>query len=133
MRKVTRLMISEFHIKDLGYDFMGYHLNTNSQLSFHHLLIPRRENGPYANWNGAILCKETSHPYLHIIESKDYDIFCNLTSEMCDMNIKGYLDPANLRRINDLLLQFESDHGQDRTQNGKLLIKEEYKDRINSF
>lgn len=130
MREVTKLMINEFKIKELGFDFMGYHLNKGDIYTFHHLIVPNRNGGPYARWNGAILCGQTAHPYLHIIEAKDYDMFAYLTSEMIDMNIKGYLDMQNLRNINDVLCQFEREHCSDRTKKGKILIKEEYTRRI---
>ena len=130
MKEVTKLMIDEFKIKELGYDFMGFHLNKGDIYSFHHLIVPNRNGGPYARWNGAILNGETSHPYLHVIEAKDYDMFCYITSEMIDMNVKGYLDMQNIRNINDVLCQFEREHCGDRTKKGKLLIKEEYTRRL---
>lgn len=130
MKQVTKLMIDEFKIKELGYDFMGFHLNKNDMATFHHLIIPNRKGGPYARWNGAILNGETSHPYLHLIESIDYDKFCYITSEMIDMNIKGYLDLENLQHINDILCQFEEEQGDRRGKGGKHLIKEEYKKRF---
>lgn len=130
MKNVTKLMIDEFKIKELGMDFMGYHLNKGDIYTFHHLIVPNRNGGPYARWNGAILCGETSHPYLHVIENKDYDMFCYITSEMIDMNIKGYLDTQNLRNIDEVLRQFEREHSGDRTKKGKILIKEEYTRRI---
>lgn len=130
MREVTKLMINEFKIKQLGYDFMGYSLQRGDVYTFHHLIIPNRNGGPYARWNGAILCGKTSHPYLHLIEAKDYDMFCSITSEMIDMNIKGYLDIKNLRNIDDVLTQFEREYSETRTRKGKVLIKEEYIRRI---
>ena len=126
MREVTKLMINEFKIKQLGYDFMGYSLQRGDIYTFHHLIIPNRHGGPYARWNGAVLCGRTSHPYLHLIEAKDYDMFCYLTSEMIDENVKGYLDSNNLKSIDDLLTCFEREHCSDRSKKGKLLIKEEY-------
>lgn len=126
MREVTKLMIKEFKIEKLNYDFMGYSLQKNDIYTFHHLIIPNRNGGPYARWNGAILCGKSSHPYLHVIEEKDYDMFCYLTSEMIDMNQLGRLDINNLRNINELLKQFEREHCSDRTKKGKILIKEEY-------
>lgn len=129
-KEVTRLMINEFKIKELGYDFMGYHLNRGDIYTFHHLIIPNRHGGKIERWNGAILCGQTSHPYLHLVEAKDYDMFCYITSEMIDMNIKGYLDSDNLRRIDDILNQFEREHCSDRNKKGKLLIKEDYTRRM---
>ena len=130
MREVTNLMINEFKIKRLGYDFMGYSLQRRDIYTFHHLIIPNRNGGPYARWNGAVLCGRTSHPYLHLIEAKDYDMFCSITSEMIDMNIKGYLDVKNLRNIDDALTQFEREYSGARTRKGKVLIKEEYTRRV---
>ena len=130
MREVTNLMINEFKIKQLGYDFMGYSLQRGDIYTFHHLIIPNRHGGPYARWNGAILCGRTSHPYLHLIEAKDYDMFCYLTSEMIDENVKGYLDIKNLRNIDDALTQFEREYSGARTRKGKVLIKEEYTRRV---
>lgn len=126
MKKITKLVIDEFKIRQLGYDFMGYSLQKGDIYTFHHLIIPNREGGPYARWNSSILCGKSSHPYLHLIEAKDYDIFCYITSEMIDENIKGYLDPKNIKNIHKLLEQFEREHCAERSKKGRLLIKEEF-------
>ena len=132
MREVTKLMIKDFKIMKLGYDFMGYKVNRTKDLSFHHLIIPHRESKAYGigegylYWNGAILRQNTSHDYLHTIENIDPDIFYELTSEMIDENIKGRLDIDNLKRIHDLLLYFEREHDHDTSKKGKLLIKREF-------
>ena len=132
MREVTKLMVNDFKIMKLGMDFMGYHVNRKQDLSYHHLIIPRRhckEAGlgeGYLYWNGAILRQNTSHDYLNIIERIDPDIFYELTSEMIDENIKGRLDIDNLKRIHDLLLYFEREHDHDTSKKGKLLIKREF-------
>ena len=132
MREVTKLMIKDFKIMKLGYDFMGYKVNRTKDLSFHHLIIPHRESKSYGlgegylYWNGAILRQNTSHDYLHLIENIDPDIFYELTSEMIDENIKGRLDIDNLKRIHDLLLYFEREHDHDTSKKGKLLIKREF-------
>lgn len=132
MKEIAERMIKDFKIMKLGYDFMGYNVDKKSSLSFHHLIIPRRESRKYKigdgylYWNGAILKQNTSHDYLHLIESKDHDMFLAITSEMIDENIKGYLDISNLRYINDVLCQFEREYCSDLSKKGKLLIKEEY-------
>lgn len=130
MKEVTKLMINEFKIKELGYDFMSYSLPKGDIYTFHHLIIPNRKNGPYERWNGAILCGKSSHPYLHTIEAYDYDRFTDITSEMIDMNIKGYLDINNLRCIDDILCSFEREYANKRTKKGKILIREEYTKRV---
>ena len=132
MKEITKIMVNDFKIMKLGMDFMGYHVNRKQDLSYHHLIIPRRhckEAGlgeGYLYWNGAILRQNTSHDYLHIIEKIDPDIFYELTSEMIDENIKCRLDIDNLKRIHDLLLYFEREHDHDTSKKGKLLIKREF-------
>lgn len=126
MKTVTNLMINEFKIKEIGYDFMGYKLNKGDSLTFHHLIIPKRNGGKVIRDNGVII-QRIPHDYLHLIERIDYDTFCNLTSEMIDMNIKGFLDIENLKKIDELLSQFEQRYEKSTTKKGKILIKEEYK------
>lgn len=132
MKQVTKQMIRDYRIKKVGFDFMGYSLQKNDIYTFHHLIVPHRkckEQGlgeGYLEWNGAILCGKTSHPYLHLIETKDYEMFLAISSEMIDENIKGYLDIQNIRYIDDCLKSFEREHCSDRCKKGKLLIKEEY-------
>ena len=130
MKEITRQMIKNYGIKK--FDFMGYDIKQKKFLSFHHLIVAKRyckQQGlgeGYLMWNGAILVQDTSHDYLHTIETIDYDVFCALSSEMIDMNIKGYLDIENLRYIKDILLYFEREHDRDRNKKGRLLIKQEY-------
>ena len=126
MKQVTQLLIDEYNIKKLGFDFMAYSLQRGDVYTFHHLIIPARKGGAYAAWNGAILCGKTSHEYLHRIENIDLDIFNCITNEMVDMKIKGYLDTYNLRQIDDLLSFFEREYCSLKTKKGKRLIKDEY-------
>lgn len=133
MKTVTQEMIKEFKIMQLKYDFMGYKVERKNDISFHHLIIPRKSskifelpNEGYLRWNGSLLNQETSHDYLHIIEMFDYEIFARLTSEMIDENIKGRIDIENLKHIRDLLLYFEKEHLSETNKKGKLLIKEKY-------
>lgn len=132
MREITKEMIGYYKIMKVKIDFMGYEVNKKNNLSFHHLIVPRREcksrglGEGYLWWNGAILNQSTSHDYLHLIEAKDYDMFLAITSEMIDENMKGYLDRNNLLKIRDILEQFEKEHCSDRDKKGNLLIKENY-------
>ena len=123
-------MINMYNLKKI--DFMGYRFTKNNA-SYHHLIIPRRSGGKETIDNGAILNGRTSHPYIHVVESKDYDMFLAITSEMIDENIKGKLDKDNIRRIDDILCQFEKEHSGDTTKKGKLLIKEEFTHRFRDF
>ena len=126
MKEITKLMVYEYNIKKLKYDFMGYTFRLDKELSYHHLIIPRRSGGKETLRNGSILVRNTAHDYLHRIESRDEEIFDLITSEMIDENIKGKLDIENLKKIRDLLEYFEREHCGERTSKGKPLIKEEY-------
>lgn len=139
MKTITNLMINDFKLMKLGYDFAGYSIKKKRDLSFHHMIIPHRLSKQYGigegyvYWNGAILVQNTSHNYLHAIEKVDYSTFLDVTSELIDINIKGYVDKTNLRHINDILNQFEIEHCGDRDSKGKLLIKEEFTRRFRDF
>ena len=132
MREITKLMIKEYKLVKLGYDFMGYDITNKSNLSFHHLIVPHRNckamglGEGYLDRNGAILNQTTSPDYLHLIEAQDYDMFLAITSELIDENVKGHLDIDNLRRIHDILECFEREHSSDRGKKGELLIKDDY-------
>lgn len=136
MKEITKLMIKKYALMKLKYDFMGYEFQRSNQLSFHHLIVPKRyckQEGlgeGYLDWNGAILRQNTSHDYLHIIERYDPEIFELITSEMIDENLKGRLDMENIKAIDDLLSYFEREHCSDRTKKGNLIIKPEYTRRL---
>lgn len=129
MNKVTKLMINEFEIKKLGYDFMGYSLQNNDKYTFHHLIIPNRNGGKISRENGAILCGKSSHPYLHIIEFYEYDYFTWITSEMIDMNVRGCLLSGNLKEIHNILTLFEERYDKHLNHKGTPLIKSIYRER----
>lgn len=127
MLHITRIMISAFNIEDV--DFMGYSVDKTTA-NYHHLIIPRRNGGAKTINNGAILNKDTSHPYLHIVESKDYDMFYDITKQMMIENKLGRIDIECFKRINDILLQFEREHSSDTNFLKEPLIKEEYTKRL---
>ena len=129
MKEVTKLMIRDFNIKELGYDFMGYRLQKGDIYTFHHLIVPARYGGKIERSNGAILCGKSSHPYLHLIESKDYELFMAITYEMVKENQQGYIGQDNIHFIHDCLKYFEREYVGKRNKKGKLLIKEEYRRR----
>ena len=138
MREITKNMIENFKLRELGYDFMGYDIDKVESLTFHHLIIPHKDCGPlgieddgYVEWNGSILVRNHSHDYLHIIEKYDFNIFLDITSEMIDQNIKGRLDPKNLRLIDMLLKDFEEEWDGEIGYNSKPLIKDAYRKRLN--
>lgn len=135
MKEVTKLLINDFKIKELGYDFMGFSLYKDSLLSFHHLILSKEYckkahlGKGYWYWNGVILCQDTSHEYLHLIQRYEDELFRYISSEMYDMKVKGYLDKQNLIAIGQILDYFESLYMDQKTDKGHYLIKEKYLDR----
>lgn len=136
MNCVTRNMIKKYDMMKLKYDFMGYQFQRQNQLSFHHLIVPARNcknqglGKGILEWNGAILVQDTAHDYLHILENYDYEMFLAITSEMIDINIKGFIDMENLKRINFLLTAFEIKYCGMTTKRGVPIIKEEFTKRL---
>lgn len=137
MREITKLMVNDFNLKKLGYDFAGFHFNKVNELSFHHLIVPHRDSMSfgigegYVYWNGAILVQNTSHDYLHLIESVNRPMFLAITDELVRENKQGYLDADNIKRIHSIMEEFEDKYGEMRSKKGKLLVKKEYvKNRI---
>ena len=137
MKEVTSLMIDIFELKKLKYDFMGYTFTNSNQLSFHHLIIPKKDckkaglGDGYLFWNGAILKQQTSHDYLHIIERLDRNTFLKITNIMIEENKNQKLDLQSLKAIRYLLLQFERQYKEITKKDGKKLIRLNYiKDRI---
>lgn len=137
MRNVSKSMIKKYELRQLGHDFMGYEFEDVHQLSFHHLLIPRRickvegvSHSGFLEWNGAILRQDTAHDYLHVVERFDIEMFSDITSEMVDENIKGFLDAQNIRNIDDILNCFEREYSGRTTFRGNQIIKEEYTRRL---
>ena len=137
MRDITKLMIVEYQLLELKYDFMGYAFSKEKELSFHHLIIPHRlckvqniEDEGYVKWNGAMLKQSTSHNYLHIIERYDRDMFEEITKLMIEQNQQGFIDEKHILDITDVLCQFENDYKNATTKHGKKLIRKEYKQRV---
>lgn len=137
MRQVVKDMIEIYNIKNLKYDFMGYTFDQLKELSFHHLLIPKKDcknnayNGGYFIWNGAILKQATSHDYLHLIERIDRELFLRITKYIAEENRNKKIDIDNLKRIREILLLFEDMYSKETDKHGKQLIKTIYiTDRI---
>lgn len=134
MRQVTRLLINDFKIKELGYDFMGFSLQKDKILTYHHLIISHefckknKLGSGYTYENGCVLCS-ISHEYLHLIERYEEELFWEITSELIDMKFKGKLDLGNILNIWEIIRTFENMHIDDVTDTGKKLIKKEYINR----
>lgn len=128
MKEITKLLINDFKIKELGYDMMGYSLQKGDAYTYHHLLIPKRQGGDISYENGAILFS-TPHQYLHTIEAIEHKYFSYITEEIQKMKIKGELDDLNLLEIDNILCDFEYKYCDYATKKGKKVLKPEYMNR----
>lgn len=133
MKETSKQLIKEYSLKKLKCDFMGYKFKRVKNLTFHHLIVSHQNckllqipNEGYVMWNGVMLDRETSHDYLHIIEDRDEEIFCKITSELIDEKIKREITKENLIAIRNLLLQFEAEHANDTNSKGAPLIKRKF-------
>ena len=122
MKKIYRLK---------GYDFMGYTFRTIGDLSYHHI-HKQCDGGDKTLENGALLNKYNSHPYLHIIEGKDYEIYYCINAILKQITEQQHHPTKEqLKAIRELLLTFESEHMRDVNSKGKVLIKYSFiKERI---
>ena len=113
MKEVTKLLINDFKIEELSYDFMGYSIQKDTSLTFHHLILSREfckkidVGKGYWYENGCVLC-ENSHQYLHLIERYMPELFFYISSELIDMKVKKRLDIHNLIAIHQMLEYFEN-------------------------
>lgn len=125
-------MIKEYRINKIKYDFMGYTFNRYEELSFHHLIVPRREckaqglGDGYYFWNGAILNQETSHDYLHIIERIDRQAFLQITDIMIWENQQKEIDLKSLKDIRQILLLFEDTYKNEKNKSGQKILKRQF-------
>ena len=80
---------------------------------------------------GAILCGETAHPYLHIVERYDRDKFLYLTRVLIEVNDQGFLPTEEqLIRMDDVLNEFEREHSSDTNKKGYYLVKDTFTRRL---
>ena len=130
MKHITELMIRKYNIMKTGYDFMGYRFSEKKSLSYHHLIVPKKNGGKETPCNVAILVRDTSHDYLHIIERIDRKYFGYITSEMIKENKLGYIDMDIIRKIDEILLEFEEKHREDSFKKGNLILQDVYLRRL---
>ena len=112
MKPVTREMVKMYELRKLGFDFMGYNIHNINDVSFHHLIVPKRDcksrgfGDGYYLWNGAILVQDTSHDYLHAIESVDREMFGAITQIMIQQNLNGNLILESLKEKLEIFLSY---------------------------
>lgn len=126
MKQITREMLRIY--KPLsGLDWMNYKVVRN-QMTFHHI-IKKCDGGLEIIDNGALLMSKP-HQYLHTIEFADPDTYVALNKIFEFINKQQHEPTEEQRQIIEYLLRsFESEHKEDKTSKGKLLIKPYYLQR----
>ena len=128
MNNVKKILINMYHIKELGFDCMGYELMSGDIYTYHH--IDEAKNGGYYTLdNGAILCGNT-HNYLNVVERYDRIKFLLINQLLREMNENKKIDFKRIEYINDILLEFESQFNDLEDKYGNLVIKPNYKVRF---
>ena len=123
MRETLRLMISQYSIHKI--DWMGYKVNKENPYTYHHLK-KKCHGGKETIENGAVLTR-TGHEYLHIVESRDIELYNYINNVLKQINEQGFMPlERQLLAIDAMLKMFEKDHRYDRTKSNKRLIKENY-------
>lgn len=110
-----------------GLDWLNYRL-VKRDVTFHHIV--KREHGGKAEINNGALLMPVSHQYLHLIESKDLEVYITLNKIFKYVNEQMVEPTMEQRQIIEYLLRsFEEEHRWDKGSKGKLLIKHKYLER----
>lgn len=127
MSQIIRDMRGIYRLKH--YDFMGYTFRNINELSFHHIK-KKCDGGEKIIENGALLNEKTSHPYLHIIEDRDTDIYNYINKILKEITMQ-YAHPTKeqLIAIRRMLIRFEAEHCMELNAKDKPLIKTLYVER----
>jgi hypothetical protein len=129
MKPITRLMVDTWEMNKI--DWMGYQISRKNPFTYHHAFIPARKGGKATIDNGAILCGETSHPYIHVIENWDEERFEYLTEVLKEINEQRRMPSLEqFKKMRSCLESFEHEYSGKRTSKGKVLIKDTYTRRI---
>lgn len=126
MKKIKITMINAYKMDKM--DWMGYYLVGNDIFTYHH--IKKKENGGLLTFNNGAILTSIAHPYLHVIEYKDLDMYKYINLILQNINYQGYMPTLEqLRIIDNVLKQFEREHSGEINHKGRYLIKEEYVSR----
>lgn len=126
MSRLRDRIYKDYRLNELKYDFLGYLFDDKRDLSLHHI-VPKHSGGTTKKDNLCLLCRDTSHNYIHLIEDYDYNIFIKISDLLFRELRCGYIDVDSLKRIEELLLLFEYKYKDEQSRNGNPIIKTEYK------
>lgn len=125
MGNLTNRLFYDFEIDKKMYDFMGYTYENKKELSYHHIQ-PKQYKGKTTYENGAILNRNTSHNYIHIIEATDFKLFIEISEILIDEHKCKKITKEHLREIRKILEFFEQKYEYQYTSKGLPIIKEDF-------
>lgn len=125
MGKLSNRLYYDYKLDKNNYDFMGYLFDDKKELSYHHIQ-PRHYSGKTTYENGSLLVRNTSHNYIHTIESIDFKIFLELSQELKEIHNDKQITKERLIAIRQMLEFFESKYKGKCSKKGLPIIKEEF-------
>lgn len=124
MKEATAQLIEIFQPTDT--DWMGYTIESVEDLSFHHI-EKKQDGGLYTVNNGALLNSYTSHEYLHLIETRDLELYGYINNLLQNINNQRFAPTkSQLLAVRSILEQFEREHAGETNRKGKALIKTKF-------
>lgn len=125
MGRLNDKLFYDFDLHKLGYDFMGYLFDDKKELSYHHIK-PRHYKGKTTYDNGALLCRTTSHNYIHTIEEHEFNLFIELSQILKDEHQAKAITKEHLLEIRQILEYFEHKYENLYTARGLPIVKQEF-------
>ncbi len=127
--KSKKNLIENFNLTDIGYDFMGYPFKRVEDLSYHHI-IPLDKGGTNEPENGAVLVRNVSHSYLHLIEKYDRKRFNRINDLLRELNENGRMNADILESIEKELRDFEKRYDNTHPKHRAFVVKDCYRIRL---
>ena len=122
MSNMLKIMLSIWGMSDM--DWLGYINEEN--YSFHHIV--KRSNGGSDNISNGAVLHLNSHAYLHTIEHYDIDKYIYLNTILKEINEQRSMPNIDqLKKIRDVLKEFEKEYEGKQSSRGKDIIKKEYR------
>lgn len=127
MKSIKKEML-EIYKPYSNLDWLNYRL-IKKDVTLHH--IQKKEDNGKQEVSNLALIMPIGHQYLHIIEYKDIGTYLTINKLFTIINSQQSEPTAEQREIIEYLLRsFETKHEDTTNSKGKLLIKEEYRQRF---
>ena len=82
MKHKTKVMVKIY--KTDKVDWLGYKIDRNNKLTIHHIF--KQSYGGLNEFSNYALLVEKSHNYLHVLETKDHEVYLELNKLFKELN-----------------------------------------------